>query len=342
VSGATARAAPPSLPPGPAAPRRLWPAAKALLILAVVAAVAWQFYRTLRQPGLWEQPVRLRPGVLGAAAVLYLAGLGFSALFWHWLLRALGQRPHFLATLRAYYVGQLGRYVPGKVVGLGVRARLLTGPGVRPGVAVLTVVYESLTTIASGVLVALLVLAFRAPGGPGAGRRAWPLLGVVVLLLLPGVFNWLVQRAARPFRAAGAAPLPRVRGTALLAGLPLTACGWLMQGGALWVLVEGVAPGVWPTPASAWVRCTAYVALAYAAGFLVLAAPGGLGVRDFLLQQFLAADLARVMGPEQAAATAVVVVALLMRLLWTAVDVAAAAACYVLPSGLNRSPDAPA
>jgi uncharacterized membrane protein YbhN (UPF0104 family) len=98
---------------------------------------------------------------------------------------------------------------------------------------------------------------------------------------------------------------------------------------------------VWPAPAAAWARCTAYVALAYAAGFLVLAAPGGLGVRDFLLQQFLAADLARVMGPEQAAATAVVA-ALLMRLLWTVVDVAAAAACYALPSGLNRAADTPA
>jgi len=67
----------------------------------------------------------------------------------------------------------------------------------------------------------------------------------------------------------------------------------------------------------------------------VLAAPGGLGVRDFLLQQFLAADLARVMDPEQAAATAVVV-ALIMRLLWTVVDVAAAAACYFVPASVDQ------
>jgi hypothetical protein len=70
--------------------------------------------------------------------------------------------------------------------------------------------------------------------------------------------------------------------------------------------------------------------MAYAAGFLVLAAPGGLGVRDFLIQQFLAADLSRTLGPEQAAATAVMAT-LLLRLLWTALDVAAAGLCWWLP-----------
>jgi len=87
-----------------------------------------------------------------------------------------------------------------------------------------------------------------------------------------------------------------------------------------------------------WGRCTAYVALAYAAGFLVLAAPGGLGVRDFLLQHFLAEDLGRALGAEEAAGVAVVA-ALLMRLLWTVMDVAAAALCYWLPSqgsGIRR------
>jgi len=185
------------------------------------------------------------------------------------LLRALGQRPHPLATLRAYYVGQLGRYVPGKVVGLGMRARLLAGPGVRLGVAVLTVVYESLTTIASGVLVALLVFAFRAPGDQAAGRRAWPLLGVVVVLLLPGVFNWLVQRAARPFRAADAPALPRVRGTALggraaAHGLRLAGAGRGAVGAGGWARARRLAgPGCrmgplhgvrgrWPTRRGSW------------------------------------------------------------------------------------------
>src|SRR5437764_2487180 len=261
-------------------PGWLWPTARVLLVGVVVVAVGWQFFSILRKPDLWARPVRLPPGALAVAAALYAAGLGFSALFWYLLLRLLGQQPSGRATLRAYFVGQLGRYIPGKLVGLGMRARLLTGPGVRLGVAVLTVVYESLTTIASGVLLALLLFALGAPGHAALGWRALALLALVGVLLLPGVFNRLVDRTARPFRAADAPPLPRVQGGTLVAGLALTACGWLVQGGSLWVLVEGLEPGAWASPAEGWGRCAAYVALASAAGFLVLAAPGGPGVAD--------------------------------------------------------------
>ena len=318
--------------PRPARPRlrRLWAVVKALVVAAVVIAVGWQFASILDKPDLWSHPPQPQPGWLAAAAALYLVGLGYSALFWYILLRARGQRPGVPATLRAFYVGQLGRYVPGKVVGLGLRARLLVGPGVRQSVAVLTVVYETLTTLAAGVLLGLAWFAIRAPGHADWVWRAVALLAVVGVVLLPAVFNRLAGRTARAFRTPDAPPLPRVRGKTLAAGLALTACGWLAQGGALWAVVESLTPGAWASPMEAWGRCAAYVALAYAAGFLVFAAPQGMGVRDFILQQFLAADLSRTLGPEQAAAAAVVA-ALVLRLLWTVLDVAAAAACYRLP-----------
>ena len=314
----------------PRIPRRLWLAFKAVLVVAVVAAVGWQFAVVLRQPDWWTRPLRLEPGWLTAAALLYLTGLAFPALFWGLLLRSLGQRPRPLATLRAYYVGQLARYVPGKVVGLALRARLLAGPGVRLGVAGLTVVYESLTTLASGVLLGLVLLAFDSRREGPLGWRGLALLALVGVLLLPGVFNRLAERATRPFRSPDAPAWPRVRGTTLAVGLAVTACGWLVQGGALWAVVQNLAPDAWSAPALDWGRCAAYVGVSYAAGYLVFAAPGGLGVRDFVLQQFLAADLGRTLPPEQAAAVAVVAT-LAFRLLGTVVDVAAAAACYWLP-----------
>ena len=310
--------------------RRFWPAAKVALTLAVVAAVAWQFASILRNPELWQRPLRPAPAWLGAAAALYLLGLGFSALFWYWLLRALGQHPRIRATIRAYYVGQLGRYVPGKVLGVLFRARLMAGPGVRMSVAVLTVVYEALATLASGAFLAVLFFISRAWEQGGMGWKALGLLALVGIPLVPGVFNRLVERASKPFLPATAEPLPRVRGLALSVGLGLAGCGWLVQGVGLWALVEAVQPGAWPWSWETWAHATAFIALAYVAGFLVVAVPGGLGVREFLLQQFLAAELAPWMGAPQAAATAVLV-ALLSRLLWLAADVAAAAVFYWLP-----------
>src|SRR4029077_12938032 len=116
--------------------------------------------------------------------------------------------------------------------------------------------------------------------------RALALLAVVGSLLLPAVFNRLVKWTARPFRSADAAPLPRVRGTTLAAGLAISGVGWLVQGGALWAVTTALCPDAWASPAEGWVRCAAYVGLSYAAGFLVFAAPGGLGVRDFLIERF--------------------------------------------------------
>ena len=45
-----------------------------------------------------------------------------------------------------------------------------------------------------------------------------------------------------------------------------------------------------------WLVCTAYVSLSYVAGFLTLPAPGGLGVREAILQQLLARQFAASLG----------------------------------------------
>jgi uncharacterized membrane protein YbhN (UPF0104 family) len=69
-----------------------------------------------------------------------------------------------------------------------------------------------------------------------------------------------------------------------------------------------------------WMRCTSYVAVSWVAGFIATT-PGGLGVRDLLLQQMLAGEL----GP------LAVVVVVVLRLLWTAAELVAAGLIYWVP-----------
>src|SRR5439155_9766495 len=127
----------------------------------------------------------------------------------------------------------------------------------------------------------------------------------VGLLIVPPVFNWLVDRVSGPFRADRAA-LPRLRLTALAVGLALTACGWAVQGASLWALLRGLLPDLPGWDAMAWAHCTAYVGLAYLLGYLAVFLPGGLGVREFFLQRWLACELAGPLGAGEAAAVAVV------------------------------------
>src|SRR5262245_29285147 len=89
-----------------------WPLFKAAFTLAIVLAIGRPFAHDLNDPALWQRP--LDPGWLVAAGVLYLMGLGCSALYWHRLLREMGQRPNVLAVVRGYYIGHLGKYLPGK------------------------------------------------------------------------------------------------------------------------------------------------------------------------------------------------------------------------------------
>jgi hypothetical protein len=170
-----------------------WQVAKVLLTLAVIAGVGWQFARLLSAPELRRAGLVIRPSWSVLTGALYLAGIGCSAPLWYILLAALGQRTTGIGVVRAFYVGQGGRYVPGKVIAVAMRSQLLSGPGVGTRIAALTIVYESLTTLTAGALLAVLLLPWRDLGLPG---RRWQALGLLVLLglpLLPALFNRLIR-----------------------------------------------------------------------------------------------------------------------------------------------------
>lgn len=314
--------------------RRWWPLLKLVLVAAILAGVGWQFARILqsqalqeadhaRSPAqiLWDEAQAARPAELVAAGVLYLVGLGFSALFWVWLMRAAGEPAALVPGVRAYYLSHLGKYAPGKGLALVIRATLGTEAGVRPGVAVLTAVYEVLTTMAAGALVAAVLTVFLMGDDPAILWRVLALLVLAGLPILPGVFNFLVRRLSARILKEGALMMPGLSSRALVVGLLTTAGSWFFLGASLEVVLGSVVAGGPAWSVHGWLRSTAFIAVANVAGFLT-PSPAGLGVREFLLQQFLAPELG---------ARAVVVV-LLLRVLWTVAEFAVAALLWWLPA----------
>ncbi len=329
--------------------KRWWPLVKTLLGLAIVSWIGWRFYQDLSRPELWEKPLAV--GWLVPAALFYLGGLSVSALYWRRLLGHLGHRPPLGATFRAYFVGQLGKYVPGKALALVLRAGFLRGAGVPAGLAGLTAFYEVLTTMAAGAVLALIlfvvtdpaaVLAgggtavldlarFRLPEDQALDRLSLVLLalalcGVILGPIFPPVFNRLVHRVTIPFRKG---PAPRIRTAWLLEGLVLTLPCWLLFGLALACGLHAV-PGAgldWSLRTLAYL--TAVMALAYVAGFLV-PIPGAVGAREFFLLVLLAGELARrqELAPEVARGMVVLAV-LALRVAWTVAEVALAGVLYV-------------
>ena len=59
-----------------------------------------------------------------------------------------------LETTRAYYVGHLGKYVPGKALVVIIRTGLISGPRVDTTVAAVSIFIETLTMMAVGAFLA--------------------------------------------------------------------------------------------------------------------------------------------------------------------------------------------
>jgi uncharacterized membrane protein YbhN (UPF0104 family) len=311
---------------------------KPLLLLAIVFGVGYYFYRILtsealqqtdpsRSPGqiLWDMVVSARRPDLVASALLYLLGLACPALYWQLLLRRAGEPLPWLTGFRAYYLSHLGKYMPfGRGFALLVRVALASSAGVRAGTAAVTGAYETLTMMAAGALLSVVVLVWLLEDSEGTFWRALGLLALVGLPLMPGVFNRLVKPLAGRF--LGGASWPRPSAGALLLGLGMMALCWTLFGASLAAVLQALQPDRLIYSPAEVLRCTAFVAVSYVAGFLS-ATPGGLGVREWFLERMLNPQL----GPRA------VVVVLLLRVLWTIAELSIAGLLYFLQGSGVRS-----
>ena len=320
--------------------RWAWPLAKLLIAAAILGGIGWQFYRDLTRTD--EQGVSLlrdlqwQPLWLALSAILYLAFLGSSCWYWRRLLLHFGPAPSPLATTRAYFVSQLGKYVPGKAWALLIRGALVRGPNLRLGLAIITSFYEVLTTMAAGAMVAAIAFIIQPPlridlyVHPAIAGVFF--LGLCALPLLPGVFNRIAARLAHKLCADEATSLPKIDMRTLAQGVAITSCGWCLMGLSVWAGLHAVLPEPPPLELSTWLRFQGAMGLAYVAGFLIPIAPGGVGVREFFLLRLLGFD-----GPE---APLVLAGVLLMRLAWTAGEMLLAGVLYPLggPNDAQASP----
>jgi glycosyltransferase 2 family protein len=285
--------------------------AKLLFRLTVLALVTVGIWRTvvkaiddLQTRGFEISEVR--PGWLVAAGLLYLLGLLPCWWFWHRTLQAMGQRPRRLETLRAFYIGHLGKYVPGKALVVVLRTDLVRSERVNTTVAATSVFVETLTMMGVGAFVAAALL------GALFRDQVW-LLGLAIGLMLcagvptlPPIFRRLVRmlgvRRVNPDIDAALAGLDY---RLMAFGWITVGLGWWLLGLSLWAVLKAL-----PTPVPVLLYdvplLTACVALALVAGFLSLL-PGGIGIREYVVMTLLAGPF----GPGAAAVSAI-----LLRFVW--------------------------
>jgi hypothetical protein len=274
---------------------------------------------------VWIEKEKLRtyelsliPGWLLASGTCYLAGLAAAAVFWRLAMRDRGGRPGWVRTFLAYYAGHLGKYVPGKGLVVLIRARIVRGSQVSTAGAAIACVHETILTMATGALVAVIGLLLI----PIPQHEFWLIVSGamaagLVLLALPPIVTWLGRLALQPFSGAVAEEEHASRWESVGSGSVLMILGWFLLGLSLLAVLAAMRqlPGVVQRLGflEAFGLSTALVALASVGGFVSLT-PAGLGTREWILVETL--------GPLIGTANGVIA-AVVLRIVWIVSEVIA-------------------
>jgi glycosyltransferase 2 family protein len=299
------------VPPGPAGrwrtPLRLAVAALFLAVIAVVLAGQWRQARPLL--------ARLSVPVVLAAWVPVLAGIYASFRSWRAALADLGGALPSAGAMRVFYLGQLGKYLPGTIWPALTQMRLGRDYRVPPRAVGAAFVVFMLMLVGTGLLVGLPMVPLLGRDAVDEYRWLVLVLPLFALALTPPVLNRAVAVALRAIRRP---PLPAplsLAGVLRVAGWAV--CSWLCYGVHVFLLARrlGTEGG-----ALLWLQCTGAFAAAFASGPLLVVAPAGAGVREAALLLLLGST---VTVPGAA------VIAVISRLLFIVGDLAWSAAAVL-------------
>lgn len=275
--------------------------------LAVWALVA-------EREGVADAARRVSLGALVAALAVTVASVGAAGMVWREVLADLGSRLPLRVAARIFFIGQLGKYLPGSVWPVVMQAELGADAGLpRRRTASATVVFM-LVALVSALLVVLACLPFAdvVPDG------FWPAVVLVVPVLLVLHPRILVPAIDRVLRVLGREPLGRpttLAGTAR--ALAWAVLSWVGAGGQVALLATALGA---PADASTVLLAIGGYTLAWAVGFVVVIAPAGAGPREVALVAVLSPVLDR---------GALLVLALASRVLFTLADLVTAGAAVV-------------
>jgi hypothetical protein len=249
-----------------------------------------------------DQLTSLQPRALWLSVAVGFAGVGASSGIWHQMLTGIGETLPVRTSLRIFFVGQIGKYLPGAVWPAVTQAALAREHDIAPRATVSAVTLFLWLHLVTGAAVAVLLLVVS-DHLPAVALLALPVLGAA---LTPRLLGWSLRTLLRLARRDPLRRLPD--GRHLLAACGWALVMWLCYGVHLRLLTVAVAEPV------DLIVGTGVFAAGWVVGFVLLIAPAGVGPREGVIVTLL--PLTAGTG---------LVVALASRLIMTAADGAWAA-----------------
>ena len=243
-----------------------------------------------------------KPGWLVLAVVLAGAGMASIGVVWGRVLHRLGSGVATGRVVCWYFVGELGKYLPGGVWPVLGRGELARRGGIPRAAAYVSVGLSLGMLYLAGMFVAMGFLPFAVAG---SGFTPW----MLVLLALPiGVgalhhrfLEWLLGIVRRLSGRAIHFGVPRWKDSLVLVAMYVPT--WLLIGSSTWAVARAISPE------ASFPRVMFATVLSWIAGFIAVPVPTGAGIREAVL---LAAS-----GLDGGVAAATAIVA---RLIFVAVD----------------------
>ncbi len=296
--------------------RRLVPLLGAVIGLAGIVFVVRTLVTRRQDVGDALSGAELSPLVL--SVLLGLAAMGSIGWVWTGMLRDRGHHAPGRRALSWYFVGQLGKYVPGGIWPIVGRAELAVRGGVDRGAAYRATGLSLMTTYSAAV-VAVAAGSLLAWAKPAVGAVA--VLGLAAAFIVLGSSRVSGRVSGLASRLTGRElTLPRRGDFVRLTALHVPA--WVLMSLSTSVTASAFDAGI-SIPEMLFVASASWLA-----GFLVPGVPGGIGVRESIFTALASPFVGTPMA---------VSLALASRVVFVCVDLAGAALSTVVASAARRA-----
>lgn len=249
-----------------------------------------------------------QPMVALASVGVGLLGMSSIGTNWWVLLNRLGATVGLVQALFRYFVGQLGKYIPGGVWPIVGRAEMARRGGVAGSTAYASTLLSLALTYLAALMSAAIFLAIAGSSDSTWPWATWVLLAIPVglMLLHPKALAAALSLVQRVTGRRAEVPIPPWSSTVVLALTHIPA--WLAIAGATQLAAVAIGGD------EAFAQIAFATCVSWFLGFVVVGLPGGLGVRE---AAFIA--LSGSLDPGVAAA-----VALVSRMVFITVDLTGA------------------
>ena len=257
--------------------KRLIIALKILIALVVCGMVGFELYKSWGK--IQEHDWNPNYILLFLSGLFYVTAYIPAAVYWRYAMQTLGQKPGLYETFRAYYIGHLGKYVPGKVMVLILRTGLLNHQRTKISASGASIFVETMTMMSVGAFAAALIaliLLQHVEHGNWLMLLALGTMCGTMLPILPPVFHFVTNKLKKYN-----IELEGLRFRTLAVGWLLNMPVWMMLGVSLWLTMLGLGMTS-ESLFKEWLFCTLAISFSIVLGFVTML-PGGLGSRELAL-----------------------------------------------------------